>query len=296
MEELDKYLSGQMSDEERRAFDRRLAEQPDLQAELLVREGLQQWRLQQRVAEATQLRKHSERRARRQRIAWGAAAIAGVLGALAWWYFQVQASSNPAQPPAPGLETPAGTRPSAPAEERYTPTHSSSPAIAEGPARQDTPGDLFPPEPVVRGQNEVPADRRALLDELWQTVYPPVGWTLSESLAVADSLLRQRSFAQAYVRLQRLEMQVPANDTLRLMKGYCLLEMREGAEALSYWNSLESRQPDWAAFLQWHRSLALLLTGEQAAAVKEFRAIAAQSGHPFAPQAQKALEAMRKGK
>lgn len=280
MEELDKYLSGQMSDEERPAFEKRLAEQPDLQAELLVREGLQQWRIERSVAAAAQLRKGYERRARRQRRVWSGLAAACVLGALAWWYFPK--STNSALPPSPPVELPADSiAPQPPAP----PSPSSGPVIAE---RQASPGS-FSPAPNVRGSENEAAASQALLDQLWYGAYPPASWQPDEELAPADTLLRQRSFAQAYVRLQRLEMRRPDNDTLRLMKGYCLLEMREGAEALRYLENLEARQPEWKAYLQWHRGLARLLNGEQAAAVQEFRVIAGQAGHPFAAQARKAL-------
>ncbi|MBE2206116.1 MAG: hypothetical protein IAE84_00960 [Saprospiraceae bacterium] len=287
MEELDKYLSGQMSDEERPAFEKRLAEQPDLQAALLVREGLQQWRIERSVAAAAQLRKGYERRARRQRRVWSGLAAACVLGALAWWYFPK--STNSALPPSPPVELPADSiAPQPPAP----PSPSSGPVIAE---RQASPGS-FSPAPNVRGSEHEAAASQALLDQLWYGAYPPASWQPDEELAPADTLLRQRSFAQAYVRLQRLEMRRPDNDTLRLMKGYCLLEMREGAEALRYLENLEARQPEWKAYLQWHRGLARLLNGEQAAAVQEFRVIAAQAGHPFAAQARKALGVLEKRK
>lgn len=295
MEAFNKYLSGQLSKEERLAFEKKLAEQPELQAELMLREGLQQLQLQQKMAAAAQLRKTHERSARRQRIAWGSLVVAGLLGALAWWNFQKSTSSTPAQPPVPTIEIPAdspSTQPPVPP----TPAPSSRPAIAEGPARTNNSGDPFPPAPAVRGEKDASVDQQALLDALWHTAYPPADWQLSEALAAADTLLRQGSFAQAYVRLQRLEMRVPANDTLRLMKGFCLLEMREGGEAINYWENLEVRQPDWKAFLQWHRGLALLLKGERAAAEQLFRSMGADSGHPFTTQARKALQVLDKRK
>ena len=295
MEELDKYLSGQLSDEERRAFEKKLAEQPELQAELMLREGMQQLQLRQKMAGAVQLRKTHERSAQRQRIAWGSLVAAGLLGALAWWYFQRSISSTPAQPPIPAIEIPADS-PSTQPPVQPPPAPSSSPAIAEGPTRPNDSGNPFSPTPAVRGEKDASVDQQALLDELWHTAYPPADWQLGETLTAADTLLRQRSFAQAYVRLQRLEMRVSANDTLRLMKGYCLLEMREGEEAINYWENLELRQPDWKAFLQWHRGLALLLKGERAAAVQIFRSIGADTGHPFATQARKALEVLEKRK
>jgi len=295
MEELDKYLSGQLSDEERRAFEKKLAEHPDLQAELMLREGMQQLQLRQKMAAATQLRKSYQRSARRQRIARGSIVVAGILGALAWQHFQTSTNSTPAQPPVPAIEAPANS-PSTPPPVPPTPAPSSRPAIAEVPARSNETGDPFSPTPAVRGDVDASVDQQALLDELWHTAYPPADWQLSETLTAADSLLQQRSFAKAYVRLQRLEMRVSANDTLRLMKGYCLLEMREGAEAISYWENLEYRQPGWKAFLQWHRGLALLLKGEHAAAEQIFRSIGADTGHPFAAQARKALKVLEKRK
>lgn len=295
MEAFDKYLSGQLSDEERRSFEKKLAEQPELQAELMLREGMQQLKLRQKMAAAVQLRKTYKRSARQQRIAWGSLVIAGLLGALAWWHFQTATSSTPEQSPVPSIEIPTD-RPSTQPPAPPTPAPSSHPAIAEGPTRPNDSGDPFSPTPAVRGEKDASVDQQALLDELWHTAYPPANWQPGETLTAADTLLRRGSFAQAYVRLQRLEMRVSANDTLRLMKGYCLLEMREGAEAINYWENLEVRQPNWTAFLQWHRGLALLLKGERAAAIQIFRSIGADTSHPFATQARKALEVLEKRK
>lgn len=285
MEAFDKYLSGQMSDEERRSFEKKLAEEPAWQAELLVREGLQQLRIREATAAATQLRKRYERRARLQRIAWAGITAVLVLGALVWRYFPKSTGSAPA--PRPSIESPAdsvSTQPPGPAP-------SPGPVIAE--KQQDaSAADPFLPTPDVRGSNADTGDWPARINELWHTVYPPANGQLSETFAAADTLLRQSNFALAYVRLQRLEMRLPANDTLRLMKGYCLLEMREGAEALQYLENLETRQPEWKTYLEWHRGLALLLAGDRTAATQEFRAIAAQADHPFATQARKALDVL----
>jgi hypothetical protein len=295
MEELDKYLSGQISDEERRAFENKLVEQPDLQAELMLREGMRQLHLQQKTAAAAQLRKTHERSARRQRIAWASLFVVGLVGVLIGWYLQTSGSKS-MQPPAPAIEKPADNLQSPPTVEPPASAPPSRPVIAENQTENASSTDPFTPRPDLRGSNADSSPRQVLLDELWHTAYPPADWQPGETLATADSLLRQGRFAQAYVRLQRLEMRVPANDTLRLMKGFCLLEMREGAEAINYWENLEDRQPDWNAFLQWHRGLALLLKGERAAAEQIFRSISANRDHPFATQARKALEVLEKGK
>lgn len=86
---------------------------------------------------------------------------------------------------------------------------------------------------------------------------------------------------------------MPENDTLRLLKGYCLMELGEGSEALTYFEKLESRQPVWRLRLQWYRGLSQLLAGDQDQAIRTFRSIASTPGHPYLEQSKKAIQVLK---
>ena len=129
-----------------------------------------------------------------------------------------------------------------------------------------------------------------MLDKVWYTNFPPANVQFQQPFVEAAQLLAKRNFTNAFVQLEMLERKLPKNDTLHYLKGYCLLEMGEGPDALRYFEELESRQPDWQEQLQWYRGLGLLLSGEPKIALSQFKVIAASSGHPFRLQSQKAIE------
>ena len=83
------------------------------------------------------------------------------------------------------------------------------------------------------------------------------------------------------------------NDTLRYLKGYCLLEMGEGNEALTYFEPLQGRHAAWEPQLQWYRGLAMLLADKRPEALALFKRVAAKSGHLYRRQAEKALKLLQ---
>ncbi|MFN4256144.1 MAG: hypothetical protein ACK4Q5_14180, partial [Saprospiraceae bacterium] len=89
-----------------------------------------------------------------------------------------------------------------------------------------------------------------------------------------DSLLKIKSFGTAYARLQRLERTLPANDTLLLMQGFCLLEMGEGSEAAGRFGQLADKPTPWQPSARWHQALGLLSAGRDVEALGVFKTIA----------------------
>ena len=69
MEELDKYLSGELPEEERQSFEQQLAVDRSLQMELQLREGLRQMHWQKRINQATVIRLQSQK-AWLKRLLW----------------------------------------------------------------------------------------------------------------------------------------------------------------------------------------------------------------------------------
>lgn len=169
-------------------------------------------------------------------------------------------------------------------------TKASQP-IAENQPSAELPSPLFPP-PNIRGSNQDNEAWKAVLNQIWYTEYPPSAIQFEAPFDKVDQLLKDRAFSKAYVRLQLLERKMPENDSLFYLKGYCLLEMGEGTEALRYFDYLADKQADWNAHLQWYRGLSNLLSGKQEQAMSTFKTISSESGHPFQLHAKKAVQVL----
>jgi tetratricopeptide (TPR) repeat protein len=184
---------------------------------------------------------------------------------------------------------------------RRYPKHSAArveaPAAHRTGAGQPPARSRYPaPATQLRSLNGSAEDAKALkmlLDQLWYTDYPIPGLQPTGAFAETDQLLNRREFTTAYARLDRLERKLPDNDTLRYLKGYCLLELGQGAEALAYLEPLQGRVAAWNAPLDWYQALGLLQSGQQDKARAAFRRIAAQNGHPFQAYGKKGLEVLK---
>ena len=274
MEDFKQYLSENPDEEERSA-----AEQ--------IRTGLDGLRLERKVTEVAAGRRALLRQRLRMRIVMATLLVVTGGGAiLFFWKKDLPAPLEQQQlPDKPDLRNtpptgPDGVSPTLPVEKKI------SPVVENQPAR-DLPEPRFP-APVLRGADSEDPARKALLNKVWYTDYPPPGFAAPGRFAQAGELLKARDFTGAYVQLQRLERNLPANDTLRFMKGYCLLEMGEGAEALAYFDGLEKRQPAWTMHLEWYRGLGEMLTGDSKKALTTFRKIGATPGHAYRQQGKKA--------
>ena len=303
MEDLDKYLKGKMGEEERQRFEQKLAGDSGARTELRIREGLRQVHLKEKVSQVATLRKRWQRQ-RFWRFIGLSGLLAGLVISLLVVLFQTSKKTTPEEVskelPENTLQNPQNgksteTEQKQPGNSILQPKQKSKKRYT-GPIAEIAPDELdspLYPSPNIRGENEENPARKALLDKIWYTEYPLANTLLSEPFKPADQLLKSRDFNNAYVRLQRLERNQPANDTLRLMKGYCLLEMGEGAEALASLEGLETQHPDWNPQLEWLRGLALVLSGEKEKAVAQFRSIVSQTKHPYRLQSERAIELLK---
>lgn len=274
MEDYKQYLSEGADDSERDA-----AKQ--------ILEGLSGIRLEQKVQEVAAERRAWLRRRFWARVAFWAALV--LIPGVAFLIFQEkEKSALPSQPQniqqPDGLEKRPNIDPQAPIEEK------KNIPIADNRVPGKTP--LYP-APIIRGEQNENKPLKALLDQIWETDYPPKGLILSETFVKADSLLKARDFSAAYVQLQRLERRLPANDTLRLLKGHCLLEMGESADALRYLDGLDQQHANWTMRLEWYSGLALLLQDNKQAAGEMFRKIAANPSHTYRQQAERARKLLK---
>ncbi len=284
MEDIDQYLNDESSVEEREAARK-------------IKQGLASLRIEEKVKAVA-----AERASLYRRRIWrwiATAAVLAVIAGAAWLFW-----GAPAPMPPPSAAPTPGAAPQP--EETKTQPPTESPAKQEtarpsGPIAQAKPDERLPnprypaPEAMVRGDDtSTPDDKQALLNQLWYTDYPLNGLAVGATFAAADQLLRSRDFTTAYINLQRLERQLPKNDTLRYLKAYCLMEMGQGEEALPYFESLQGHSPAWDAQLEWYRGLSLLQSGQKEAALSVFKQIAGRGRPPYRAFGKKATEKLKK--
>jgi len=283
MEEYKQYINGDADEDERRA-----AEQ--------VMEGLAELRLEAKVREVAAQRQALRRRGFWQRIFVSMVALALVGGAA---YLILGQKQTPAPPPTQQPKQqqqpipPSAGDPDIPFIKPQDKKENAPIAQVSPGERLPNPSHLAPEITMMRGDEQVNKALKALLDQIWYTDYPLKGLKVSGSFKQADESLKKRDFIAAYLELEQLEGQMAGNDTLRYLKGYCLLEMAEGNEALTYFDPLQGRHAAWEPQLQWYRGLAMLLADKRPEALAQFKRVAAKPGHLYRRQAEKALKLLQ---
>lgn len=277
MEDFKKYLSENANEEERAAAD-------------LVKDGLDALRRKSTVDAVEELRREWLKKQWRRRF-WICFTVLLLGGGACWlWWRQRAVMKEQQQAPAgwqlqdtlPKVKDVPGEIPQSkppgqkPVQMAQNQTH-----------KQDN--NRFP-APNIRGSSMPDPQWQDLLNRIWKTSYPPAAFPIDASMVRADSLLRARDFSAAYVQIQKLERKDPANDGIRYLKGYCLLELGEGPEALRYFEGLETRHEAWAADIEWYRGLAWMLAGDMNQARQQFDLIIHQKDHPFMREAMNALK------
>jgi hypothetical protein len=300
------YIENNLTGPELEAFEKELKQNPDFAREVRLQrqltEDIEVQMLRNTVSKA--LSKPAQPSRLLPRWLWILGPFGVVLALLViYWQFS--------SPEAPGADTGSTAIPTleAPTSPFIDPVEDEeSPDLEELPIQQEIqeekdntsrpiaeiqPTDAIPAPlytaPNVRGAQQENKAKKALLDALWYTEYPPAGMQFAAPFDQIDQILKDRNFSKAYVRLQLLERKIPKNDSLSYLKGYCLLEMGEGAEALQYFSSVEDREQAWAPYLEWYRGLAYLLTGAEKEAINHFESIRFDTEHPFQRHAGKAI-------
>jgi tetratricopeptide (TPR) repeat protein len=270
MEEYKQYLNDDADEAERRAAAQ-------------VMEGLAGLRLEAKVQAVAAERAALRRRIVGRRIFISLVALALLAGAT---YVIMRKVETPAPPPSEQQQEPNAPLPPEKTEEKKAVN-----PIAQLRPEERLPNPRYPaPETtMIRGDEDENKVRKAMLDQVWYTDYPLTGLKTSQAFVKADENLKKRDFTAAYLELERLEGQMANNDTLRYLKGYCLLEMGEGAEALANFDQIQGRYKAWESQLQWYRGLAMLLADDREKALALFKQLAARVKHPYRRQAEKAV-------
>ncbi len=302
--DIEAYLEGKLSGAALQRFEEELRSNPDFRSEVKQRKQMmrhlnQQW-LREQVDEALKEQGPPSNRAFRGPLF----AILLLVGLTALFYWSDPKTENqpstppteessvppsePSNAPAPPTEDPESKSNSNNKEEKSTP----APPIAQGDPIKSLPAPDFP-APQVRGSQANQEEWKAFLDAIWYTQFPPPQTSFNPPFEEAASLITERRFPQAYIRLQQLERKISPNDSLNFLKAYCLLEMGEGAEANRYWAQQQQAPKNWEASIEWYRGLSFLLSGDRSQAVLIFEKIAGDAAHPYAQASQKALKRLQ---
>ena len=254
MEELDKYLSGELPEEERQSFEQQLAGDRSLQMELQLREGLRQMHWQKRINQATTIRMQPQKAGLKKLFGYTLGLMICLIVVFAVYKKSTsqQKTENNSEP---GLQKQLVPRIEDNQRTRKTPSSKQKP-LTRGPIAEDRVIDQFDTEPTP-GMRSVYLE----LDPLTQEVL--------------DSLFTKT--------LQLRPTQSDKNWT----KALDLLIEGKVQSAKSYIFALEKTN---ARAANWLLTLAFLGEGRSEEAQKMLQEISKEPNHPYARVAERALE------
>lgn len=142
----------------------------------------------------------------------------------------------------------------------------------------------------VRGSENKNVELKNTLDQIWYMDFPPEGTAFNAPFDKAGKLLAERDFTKAYVRLNLLERKHPENDTLNFMKGYCLLELGQGEEALSYLEKNNTESKNWKEYIEWYKAISHLSNSNDEEGIIILKKISGAPSHYFNSKSKKAIE------
>lgn len=307
--DIEAYLEGNLTEADLAAFEAELASNPAFQEEVnlqsQIRQHLKQQLLREQVGAAL-----NKPDATSNKPSWLPLLGLALLVLMGNYFFNSPKSSPsvspeetivpqelPAEsntPTAPPANQTPESLPSPPSQ-KTTPPPKEQPV--KQPIAQNNPSQPLSappyPGPKVRGAQAGDDAWKALIDALWYTNFPPATLTPQPPYQAPAQLLVERNFPRAYVSLQRLERAAANNDTLRYLKGYCLLEMGEGATAIRYFEKLEEGLPQQQEQLEWYRGLAYLISGEREQAMVIFKKIITVKDHSYHLESKKAVSRLQ---
>lgn len=291
---LEKYLNDEMEQEERLLFELEIAKDPTLLAEMeahrIFIQSLRTQMLREKIKASINERGNglSNSPNRSQWIWGGYIVVFLMIVAFGFWHF----SKNPTTTiPAEKIESPIPQNP--PVEQpndqnEPSPTNPPEESI-RSPIAESRKVQPAPNQPSVRGATTEANDWDKFIESVWVTRFDPVPGQYNQRFSTITDYLKAENYTDAYVQLQLLEVQLPQNDTLAFLKGYCLLEMREGAEALKYFEKI-SNDEAWNDERAWYSALANLIAGKQETATTLLKKISADPENTFKKEARRTLK------
>lgn len=297
--DIEKYLNNEMSEAERLAFEQQLQSDPALQRQLdeqrVFLERLKSQMLREKIAAAIANGGGGNPPQHTTKKKWVFSLfILLFLTVGLLWFFYPNNDNEIAIPiddplyeePQPADVEDVAEPPTQKEAEQETPEVRQIPQrpIAENPTTQPP-----PKQSGVRGDDANREDWDKLVESVWVTRFEPLSGEFNKRFAPVANLLKEKNTTDAFVQLYLLEREAPENDTLAFLKGCCLLEMREGAQALGYFNKIKNKS-SWSENIAWYKSLAYLINLEKEKAIQEAELITKNKNQLFYGEAKRLLE------
>lgn len=288
--EIERYLNGEMSASERLKFEQRLLEDPELQKQTeesrLFLDRLKNQLLREKIQAIVGKENPGNRSAgSRSKWFWLAGLILLLLIFSLLWLNRSASEDLPDLQLKPQESVPAERRTEDAADPPRPSVQEPEPARPAGGSKQQL--ALWQPQstPGRRGlAGTSGGEWNQRVQSVWQTRFSENPEDYGPRYAAIVALLREKQFPDAYVQLQLLDGGSTPGDTLAFLRGYCLLEMREGEDALVYFDSLSDGKL-WQQQMEWYRVLAHLLEGDLDKARERAAIILKEENHDFYDEA-----------
>lgn len=296
--DIEAYLDGELNQDERAAFEAEMDRNPEFAQEVRLMQqltgDLQTQLLRDHVTQA--IRDGGAGSGGKSASFWLGGLALILLFCAAGYFFLFFDKTTPSQQSPTPLESPQQTPGGQPENSSENPIQ--EPLKPKMPTDRPIAGitrlpDPRYPAPNIRGGGAQDTALAALLDRIWYMDFPPAGTRFAPPYDEAGRLLQARDFSKAYIQLELLERTKAANDTLRFLKGYCLLEMGQGKSASEYFEPTADDNAAWSGYRQWYQALSLLSSGEKEEAKKMLETIQNTPKHHFQRQSVKALELLK---
>ncbi len=298
--EIESYLNGEMSESERRNFEAKLGNDPALMQETedarylleLVKNQLLREKINSLDKQEVQERR--EQKGRPNLWISGIALFLLVVCAIIIGITKNELPGNPAMKTDEPVMDP-WTEPES--KELPPPTPNNSPQVIPNNSSQGSKKQfaLQPPAGTsgVRGSSKSSGrEWMQFIESVWQTKFNENPTNYGVRFSKIIELLNAGKYPDAYVQLQFEKIELTANDTLNFLKGYCLLEMKEGSEALKHFDEIKAGNP-WKDKIDWYRVLAYLLMGDLENVRKKSEDIIREKEHSFKSEALKLEMALK---
>ncbi|MCB0519271.1 MAG: hypothetical protein H6577_00345 [Lewinellaceae bacterium] len=307
--DFEKYFQGELNEEERRRLEQELAENTELKAQFeqdqdfLEQLETQLLREKVKAAMAGSAGANDAPAPTKGRSLWWLLAVGVAALLIAWAVWNPFSNGpSPVTPVAPNAP-PSTTWPAGEAAPAAPETAPEAPAPTEQPRPANPPGRPIAetlPDPVeahalegVRGESKENSPWQALVEKVWYAPLPGKVENFPTGYRPALQMLKAGKTMDAFMALEELGSSQPANDTLSFLKGYCLMQLWEGREALRLFDSLQGKPHPWQSETAWYRGLCYLVMGQKEQALGVFRQVAGRPGSAFAKRAKEALKDIR---
>ena len=283
--DIEAYLDGRLSEEDRVKFEQELKNNAslakDVSIQKLLRTDLQQLSLRERIKAALNTDESQNDLPKQGYIKW--IVIGLLLAVLTYVGFHMVSSQSKNEDNNPTLQEPTTQETLGPITQDSTllnpidikkevqqPGNHNKEIESNNPKAesrviyaQDVKQNQIKTNPYgeLRGSESEKSDKSKIIEDNWKSL-PIPNHLFSEKTTKVLELLNDKTPEKAYVRLQILERSYPKNDTIKWIKCFTLLELREGGEVLSILQNLDPTEIKLTNHKKWYKAMSYFLVND----------------------------------